>query len=116
MPLLKFDLLKSGWSDQGKVKTLLDIAYATTLAVFKAPQGDRYQIVTLHADDEMIIEDTGLGFTRSPQMVVLSIRTCPRTTAEKEVFYQTFVTELHQKLGIQPNDVMINLVENTDAD
>lgn len=116
MPLLKFDLLKSGWTDKTKLKTMLDIAYATTLTAFKAPKGDRYQIVSLHGDDEMIIEDTGLGFTRSQQVIVLSIRTRPRTVAEKEQFYQLFVTEVNQKLGIAKNDVMINMVENTDAD
>lgn len=116
MPLLRFDLNKNAWGDQARRQKLLDIAYAVTLSAFGAPSGDRYQLVHLHADDEMLIEDTGLGFQRTNAVVMLSITTRPRTIAEKQAFYQMFVAQVQEQLGLAPTDIMINMVENSDAD
>lgn len=116
MPLLRFDLNKDAWADVKRRQQLLDIAYEVTLSAFGAPKGDRYQIINLHASDEMIIEDTGLGFNRTPAVIMLSITTRPRTKFEKQKFYRLFVDKVGIKLGIEPTDVMINMVENSDAD
>ncbi|CAH0418330.1 tautomerase family protein [Periweissella ghanensis] len=116
MPLLRFDLNAHAWADAARRKQLLDIAYAVTLAAFSAPTGDRYQLIDLHQNDEMLIEDTGLGFKRTDEVIVLSITTRPRTTAEKQTFYREFVTAVGEQLGVGPTDIMINMVENTDAD
>ena len=45
-----------------------------------------------------------------------SLITRPRTTEEKKNFYFLLVKELGDKLGIQSEDVMINLTVNTDED
>lgn len=63
-----------------------------------------------------IMADTGLGFTRTNQFISLSVRTRPRTTEQKENFYRELVARIHSDLGIDPQDVMINLVSNTDED
>ncbi|MCM0599472.1 tautomerase family protein [Periweissella fabalis] len=116
MPLLRFDLNKEAWGDANRRKKLLDIAYQVTLAAFNAPKGDRYQIVNLHQADEMIIEDTGLGFKRTENVIILSITTRPRTDNEKKIFYHDFVALVGEQLGISPTDIMINMVENTNYD
>lgn len=116
MPLLRFDLNADAWADGARRKQLLDIAYDVTLAAFSAPTGDRYQLVHLHQAGEMLIEDTGLGFERTKHVIVLSITTRPRTTKEKQTFYREFVAAVGEQLGIAATDIMINMVENTDAD
>lgn len=60
--------------------------------------------------------DTGLGLTRTDQVLVFSLTTRPRTQTQKEAFYQNLVTRLHDELNIRPEDVMINLTVNSDAD
>ena len=114
MPLMKIDLIKG--RSQSEIKEILDISYQVMLKAFHAPQGDRYQIVTQHEAFEMQLLDTGLGFDRTDQVIVFSLITRPRTTEEKKNFYFLLVKELGDKLGIQSEDVMINLTVNTDED
>ncbi|TVV19706.1 tautomerase family protein [Weissella cibaria] len=116
MPLLRFDLYKAGWEDKSRVKQLLDLSYEVMRETFGAPEGDRYQIVSYHEPEDFITADTGLGFTRTNQFISLSVRTRPRTTEQKENFYRELVARIHSDLGIDPQDVMINLVSNTDED
>ncbi|WP_057894543.1 tautomerase family protein [Lacticaseibacillus brantae] len=115
MPLLHFHLVENAWTS-AEIQTLLDIAYDTTLTAFGAPQGDRYQIVSKHPANELILGDTGLGFTRSNRRVVLSIRTRPRTAAQKRQFYQLLSDRYAEALKLDRQDLMINLVTNTDED
>ncbi|AVK60326.1 tautomerase family protein [Lactobacillus sp. CBA3605] len=114
MPFMKIDMIK-GRTD-AEIKQILDISYAVMLKAFDAPVGDRYQIVTQHEPVEMQILDTGLGFKRTEQVLVFSLVTRPRTEAQKKAFYRDLVATLQAELGLRPEDVMINLSVNTDAD
>ncbi|GAF40633.1 msaD protein [Agrilactobacillus composti DSM 18527 = JCM 14202] len=114
MPLMKIDMLKG--RPEAEIKRILDISYAVMLKAFNAPVGDRYQIVTQHEPYEMQILDTGLGFERTDKVLIFSLVTRPRTTEQKQVFYANLVQELHDKLGLRREDVMINLSVNTDED
>lgn len=114
MPLMKIDLIKG--RTQTEIQQILDISYDVMLTTFNAPVGDRYQIVNQHEPYEMQILDTGLGVTRTNNVVVFTIITRPRTQQQKLAFYETLVTELHSQLGIRKEDIMFSLVENTDDD
>lgn len=114
MPLMKIDMIKGRNEDE--IKEILDISYQVMLEAFRAPEGDRYQIVTQHEPFEMQILDTGLGFERTNQVIVFSLTTRPRTSEEKQNFYSQLVKELEDQLGIKPEDVMINLTVNSDED
>ena len=114
MPLMKIDMIKGRNEDE--IKEILDISYQVMLEAFHAPEGDRYQIVTQHESFEMQILDTGLGFERTNQVIVFSLTTRPRTSEEKQNFYSQLVKELEDQLGINPEDVMINLTVNSYED
>lgn len=114
MPLMKIDMFKGRSEDE--IKKILDISYRVMLDAFGAPEGDRYQVVSQHEAYEMQILDTGLGFERTDQVLVFSLTTRPRTREQKENFYANLVSELHEKIGIRPEDVMINLTVNSDED
>jgi hypothetical protein len=58
----------------------------------------------------MITEDTGLGFERSKDVVVISLTSKQRTEEQKQPFYQLMVSELGKQCGIEPNDIMISIV------
>jgi phenylpyruvate tautomerase PptA (4-oxalocrotonate tautomerase family) len=64
----------------------------------------------------MIIEDTGLGFERSKDLVIISVTSKQRTEEQKQALYRLIVKELGESCGIQPNDIMISIVENGNAD
>lgn len=114
MPLMKIDMLKGRSTEE--IQQILDISYKVMLAAFGAPDGDRYQIVTQHDPSEMQILDTGLGFKRTDRVLIFSLTTRPRTQEQKVTFYRNLVDALHKQLDMRPEDVMINLTVNEDAD
>ncbi|WDF81726.1 tautomerase family protein [Lacticaseibacillus pabuli] len=114
MPLMKIDMLKGRSTEE--IQQILDISYKVMLAAFGAPDGDRYQIVTQHDPSEMQILDTGLGFKRTDRVLIFSLTTRPRTQEQKVTFYHNLVDALHAQLDMRPEDVMINLTVNEDAD
>jgi phenylpyruvate tautomerase PptA (4-oxalocrotonate tautomerase family) len=114
MPLLRFDIIEG--RDEKELKTLLDAAHRAMLEAFGVPERDRYQIVHQHPAHEMIIEDTGLGFERSKDLVIISVTSKQRTEEQKQALYRLIVKELGESCGIQPNDIMISIVENGNAD
>jgi phenylpyruvate tautomerase PptA (4-oxalocrotonate tautomerase family) len=114
MPLLRFDVIEG--RDEKELKTLLDAAHRAMLEAFGVPERDRYQIVHQHPAHEMIIEDTGLGFERSKDLVIISVTSKQRTEDQNQALYRLIVKELGESCGIQPNDIMISIVENGNAD
>ena len=82
MPLLTFDLIE-GRTEQ-EVKTLLDAAHRAVLRAFEVPERDRYQIVHENKAHHMVIEDTGLGLTRTRDLVVVRVYTSPRSAEQTQ--------------------------------
>jgi phenylpyruvate tautomerase PptA (4-oxalocrotonate tautomerase family) len=114
MPLIRFDLIK-GRSEK-EIADLLDAAHEAMLQAFRVPARDRYQIVVEHDKSRVRIEDTGLGIERTDKVVIVQVTSRPRTTAEKQAFYRLLCEALQTRCGIAPSDVMVSIVENTDAD
>ncbi|MCM3703020.1 tautomerase family protein [Paenibacillus macerans] len=114
MPLLRFDVIEGRSPEE--LKKLLDAAHDAMIDAFQVPDSDRYQIVHQHPAHEMMIEDTGLGFKRTDQVVVISIVSKERTPEQKKRLYKLLVERLKQECGIEPTDVIISLVQNGPAD
>ncbi len=114
MPLLRFDLVE-GRNEQ-ELKKLLDTAHETMVKAFDVPERDRYQIVHQHPEHEMIIQDTGLGFERSKDVVMISVTSRQRTKEQKQGFYKDIVEALGESCGIKPEDIMISIAVNDDED
>jgi len=114
MPLLCFDLIE-GRSER-QINTILDATHEVLVKSFNLPERDRYQIVREHPRSRMIVEDTGLGIVRTPNMLVLQVTTRPRSQAMKQAFYRSLVEKLEAACGIAPSDVLVTFVTNTDED
>jgi Tautomerase enzyme len=114
MPLLYFDLIQ-GRSEK-QIDMILDATHEVLVKSFNVPERDRYQIVREHAPSRMIVEDTGLGIARTPNMLVLQVTTRPRSRAMKQAFYSSLVEKLEDACGIAPSDVLVTFVTNTDED
>ncbi|MEO8419656.1 MAG: tautomerase family protein [Hyphomicrobium sp.] len=114
MPLLYFNVLE-GRTD-AELKTMLDAAHRAMLAAFKVPERDRYQIVNEYRPSRMIVEDTGLGIPRTDKVVVVQVVSRPRGKEAKQKFYKLLTDELQKSCGIDPSDVMVSIVENSDED
>lgn len=114
MPLLRFDIFEGRSADQ--VKALLNATHSAVVAAFQVPERDRYQIVHEHPASHFIGEDTGLGIERTKDFLVLQVVTRPHERKQKENFYRLLCESLKKECGIEPSDVMVSIVSNTDED
>jgi phenylpyruvate tautomerase PptA (4-oxalocrotonate tautomerase family) len=114
MPLLKIDVIE-GRSDQ-EIETLLDAIHDAMVNAFQVPECDRYQVLYEHKRNRLIIQDTGLGFTRSDKVVVITAISRPRPAEMKKRFYALIAEGLERNCGIAAEDVMVSIVINSDED
>jgi hypothetical protein len=114
MPLLRFDIYEGRSGDQ--VKAMLDATHRAVVAAFGVPLRDRYQIVHERPTSHLVVEDTGLGIKRTKNCVVLQIVTRPHERREKQNFYHLLCESLKKECGIEPSDVVVSIVTNTDED
>ncbi|WP_458377626.1 tautomerase family protein [Pseudomonas fluorescens] len=114
MPLLKFDIIQ-GRNDE-QLWTLLDVTHQAMVEAFEVPDSDRYQCVTQHRPGELVLHDTGLGYTRTTNVVLLTVISRPRSEVQKTVFYRLLAEKLQAACGLSPDDLIVSLVENADAD
>jgi phenylpyruvate tautomerase PptA (4-oxalocrotonate tautomerase family) len=114
MPLVRFDLIEG--RDEKALRHLLDASHRAVVQAFGVPERDRYQIVNQHPANELIIEDTSLGFERSQGLVIVSVTSTQRSDQQKKTFYKLLVQELEESCGIAPNDIMVSIVTNGAAD
>ena len=114
MPLIRIDITE-GRSDAA-IKTLMDTVQDCVVEAFKVPVKDRYQIITEHKPGRIILEDTGLGFERTDQAIVIQVFTSPRTTVNKTKFYKLLADNLKEQCDLNPKDLMVSVMTNTDVD
>lgn len=114
MPLLNIHVVKGRTGDETTV--LLQAIHDAMVDAFKVPSRDRYQVLTEHDPSHLRMEDTGLGFDRSDSRVLIHVTTRPRSREMKERFYALLVDALGSRCGMEPKDIMVSCVGNTDAD
>lgn len=114
MPLVKFDLIKGRKPEE--ITQLLEVSHQVFVNELAIPEGDRYQVVNQHEHYEMIMKDTGLGFERTTDVVLMTVFSRERTKQQKEKLYRELVGALAEECGIAPRDVMISFIINTDED
>ena len=91
--------------------TLADIVYRGIVDVLKAPDGDRFVVISEHSSENLIYEINFLGFNRSPDFILIQITsTVGNEPTTKFAFYRFIADELKAKLNVRPDDIMINLV------
>jgi hypothetical protein len=78
---------------------LLDAIQGATLAAFKVPERDRYQIVHKHPLAEMRIEDTGLDIPRTGRIVMVQVTTRPRSRWKNRLSMSCFARNYFGAVG-----------------
>ena len=110
MPLVRIDLPR-GKSTEYR-RTLGDVVYEAMIQTINVPANDRFQIITEHAPDELVVDRTYLGIERTADCVLIQIFLNEgRTTEMKKAFYRAIADGLNERLGLRKQDVFINLVE-----
>ena len=114
MPLVFFDVVKG--RTKAELTQLLDVSHRVFVATLAIPEGDRYQVLRQHEPYEMVIRDTGLGFERSEQVVMLTVVSRQREEAQKVALYRELARALGTECQLDPADLMISFSINEEAD
>lgn len=115
MPLVHLHLVE-GRRTPEEVRRLADVVQEVMLDVFAAPPRDRYQLISEHKPGHVIAEDTGLGFERTDDLVVVQVTQQGRDEDQKRALYRTLADRLEADCGLAPSDLIVSLTENTRAD
>jgi len=109
MPFARIDLAKGKTTDYRA--TVADVVYQGIVNVLKAPDGDRFVVVSEHAPENLIYDPNFLGMKRSPDFILIQVTsTVGNNKDSKLAFYRYIADELKMKLSIRPDDVMVNMV------
>ena len=110
MPLVRIDLPRGKSAEYRS--TLGDVVYQAMIQTINVPANDRFQVITEHAPEDLIIDRTYLGIERSAECILVQVFLNEgRTTELKKAFYRAVADGLHQRLGLRKQDVFIALVE-----
>ena len=110
MPFVRIDLPR-GKSLEYR-RTLGDVVYEAMIQTINVPANDRFQVITEHPPEEVIVDRSYLGIERTAECVLIQVfLTEGRTTELKKAFYKAIAEGLHQRLGLRKQDVFITLVE-----
>ena len=110
MPLARIDL--PAGKPASYRRAVADVVYEAMLETLKAPKDDRFQVISEHARDTLIIDPTYLGIDRSADALIVQLTLNEgRTLEAKKAFYKAVADGLHARVGLRREDVVINLVE-----
>jgi 4-oxalocrotonate tautomerase len=110
MPMVRIDLPRGKSAEYRS--TLGDVVYQAMIQTINVPANDRFQVITEHAPENLIIDRTYLGIERSAECILIQVTLNEgRSTELKRAFYRAVADGLHQRLGLRKQDVLINLVE-----
>ena len=114
MPLVRIDVLE-GRSEE-ELQRLLDTVQEVMQSDFEAPPRDRYQVLTEHPPGRLVLQDSGLGIDRSDKVVLVQVVQQGRSEAQKKALYEGLARRLHEEVGLAPEDLVVSVSENTQAD
>ncbi len=71
MPLARIDLPAGKPAEYGHA--VADVVYEAMIATLKAPKDDRFQVISEHARDTLLIDPTYLGIQRSANALIIQL-------------------------------------------
>ena len=109
MPFVRIDLIRGKPVEYRKA--LGEIVYKAMTDLIGVPDGDKFQVITEHASEELNISEGYLGNRYSKDIILIQITLSSGRTVElKKTFYKRVADDL-ARLGVRREDVFINLVE-----
>ena len=115
MPLVHLHVIENRRTAE-QLTQFADVVQDVMLKHFQAPDRDRYQLITEHKRGQIIAEDTGLGYERTDDIVIIQIFQQGRSLHHKQAVYRALAEELNRRTGLSPSDLIVSMVENTRDD
>ena len=114
MPLVRIDV-NEGRSPR-ELQQLSRGIHDAILAEYGIPERDYFHIVTEHPGGQIFAQDAGLGFERTPEVVMIQIFTQGGRSQEAKQSLFAAVADKLGELGVAGENVFIGYVENTAGD
>jgi 4-oxalocrotonate tautomerase len=108
MPLVRISFRQGKSPDYRQA--VAEEVHRALVQVASVPEQDRFQLLTEHAEDELIYDPSYLGVRRSDDIVVIQITLNQRPQQVKLAIYKTIAERLAKRPGVRPEDVLISLV------
>lgn len=115
MPLVRIDVIEGRRTPQ-ELRNVADVIQQVMLDEFAAPDRDRYQVITEHKPGHIIAEDTGLGFERTDDVIVIQVTQQGRSDEQKVAMYRELAARLEREAGVAPTDLVVSVIANTRSD
>ena len=110
MPLARIDLIHGKSADYRA--TIGEVVYQAIIQVLKAPKDDRFAVINEHPAENFIADPSYLGISRTADCIFIQLTLNEGRTVEvKRAFYKFIADELHARLGLRREDVLISLIE-----
>jgi 4-oxalocrotonate tautomerase len=110
MPLVRIDLA-AGKSREYR-SAIGEVIYDAMLKALNVPKDDRFQIISEHPPENLVIDPAYLGIKRTPDCIIIQATLNEgRTVEQKRAFYRAVADGLHERLRLRREDVFIGLVE-----
>lgn len=115
MPLVRISI-PAGKGD-AFAKAVSESVHDAMVQTIDAPEADRFQVITEHAPGWLVVDPTYLGVDRSADALIVHITMrAGRPDGKKRALYRAIAENLHTRLGVRKQDVMIVLAENESID
>ena len=110
MPFVRIYLSKK--HPDGFAQQVGDIIFQVMREHINVPEDDKFQVITRHDTNELVIPKSYLGIEYSDGIIFIQVTLNEgRTTDMKKAFYKAICESLVNKLKVRPQDIVINLVE-----
>jgi 4-oxalocrotonate tautomerase len=110
MPLARIDVPVGKSAEYRSV--IGEVVYNAMISVLNVPKNDRFQVISEHPAEGLVIDPTYLGIERTRHAIIIQITLNEgRTVDLKKAFYKAVADGLHERLRLRREDVVINLVE-----
>jgi 4-oxalocrotonate tautomerase len=115
MPLVRISIYESTSSNQRKA--IADGVYEAMRQTIGIPEGDRFIVVSSHSEDELFVDPGFMGMKRTDRFVLVQILLGKgRTIEQKQALFAAIASSLHEANGVDGDNVMTVLSENSHVD
>jgi phenylpyruvate tautomerase PptA (4-oxalocrotonate tautomerase family) len=109
MPLVRIDTTRR--LDPEQRRALGGVVHQAMVDTLKVPADDRFQVIVAH-EDALSVTPSYLGIDHGEDVVLVQITlNAGRSTDQKRAFYRRVADDVHAKLDVGREDVIISLVE-----
>ncbi|MDQ0679918.1 phenylpyruvate tautomerase PptA (4-oxalocrotonate tautomerase family) [Arthrobacter pascens] len=114
MPLVRIDVNQGRSADE--LRRLSQGIHDAILAEYAIPERDYFHVLTEHQQGQIVAQDAGLGFERTPDVVMIQIFTQAGRSQEAKQSLFAAIADRLAELDVAGEDVFIGYVENSAGD